>query len=92
MADDFIESIRATEAVPTVGLPPDPIRPERNETPRGIRGHVVAINRGRRHAGEEHALDVTVGGGEMTEITIRVPNAPYAELEGTEVVIYRAAT
>lgn len=90
MAEDFIENVRPTEHVPPVELPHETRPPEPPERARGIRGRVVAINRGHRHAGESHALDVTVGGGEMTEIVVRVPNAPYAELEGADVVIFRA--
>ncbi|MCC6142489.1 MAG: hypothetical protein IT368_01660 [Candidatus Hydrogenedentes bacterium] len=55
----------------------------------GIVGRVVAIHR--RHASasaEPHVLDVTVGGEDYTEIVIRVPTAPYAQIEGRRAVIY----
>jgi hypothetical protein len=55
----------------------------------GIVGQVVAVHRARTTASTEaHILDVTVGADDYTEIVIRVPNRPYAHLEGKRAILY----
>ncbi len=54
-----------------------------------IRGEIVAIHRRNiHHDGESHVLDVSVGGEEHTEITVRVPSRAYGAIEGRRVVMY----
>jgi hypothetical protein len=54
-----------------------------------LRGVVALVRRGAaHHNGQAHLLDVSVGGGEHSEITIRVRDHPPAGLEGRRVVIY----
>lgn len=62
-------------------------------TPRGITGHIVSLQRGARHAHEAnaqegHLLDLSVGGGEYTDIVVRVPTGDYGMIEGRRVVLH----
>ena len=55
---------------------------------RPILGHVVAVRRENvRHNGS-HRLDVSVGGGEYTEIVVRVESGPCHDLEGRRVAVH----
>ena len=56
--------------------------------PQSIAGRIVSVQRGGRHAGGGSVLDLTVGGGEYTEILIRVPTGGYGQIEGKRVVIF----
>lgn len=56
--------------------------------PQTIAGRIVSVHRGGRHAGGGEMLDLTVGGGEYTEILVRVPTGGYGQIEGKRVVIY----
>ena len=61
------------------------------EPPRrmAIRGVVVSVRRGgAHHDSQSHLLDVSVGGEEHSEITIRVAEQPRAGIEGRRVVLY----
>ena len=52
-------------------------------------GHVVAVHRQTRHHDDtEHRLDVSVGGGEHTEVVVRVESGPCNDLEGKRVIVY----
>lgn len=56
--------------------------------PQSIAGRIVSVQRGARHAGGGGVLDLTVGGGEYTDIVVRVPTAGYGQIEGKRAVIY----
>jgi hypothetical protein len=56
--------------------------------PQSIEGRIVSVQRGARHAGGGSVLDLTVGGGEYTDIVVRVPTAGYGQIEGKRVVLY----
>jgi hypothetical protein len=90
MAEDYVEGVGPADRVPELDLRHRERRDEPEVPERAIRGHVIAINRGHPHTGEKHRLDVTVGGGEHTEIIVRLPPGAYAELEGADVLIRRA--
>jgi len=89
MAGDFFDRIEPIDGKREIdrleggekGKPRPPAR-------RGITGHVVAVRRGLHHAGQQHRLDVSVGGEETTEIIVRVPRGAYAHLEGKRVVFF----
>jgi hypothetical protein len=83
---DYIQPIQGTPSIDRLEGPPAP--PERPRMPRSIAGRIVGVNRGRRHQGEAHRLDITVGAGEFTEIIVRVPNGVYDDLEGKRAVMY----
>ena len=63
-------------------------RPAQVHQPQSIAGRVVSVQRGARHAGGGNILDLTVGGGEYTDIVVRVPTGTYGQIEGKRVVIY----
>lgn len=79
-------------------LGPGPAEPPDQRTPRNrpgpaaqpqsIAGRVVSVQRGARHAAAGNLLDLTVGGGEYTDILVRVPTGPYGQIEGKRVVLY----
>lgn len=54
----------------------------------GIAGRIVAVHRGAPQHGGEHALDVTVGGADTTEIVLRVTRGVYSGLKGKRAVLY----
>lgn len=89
MPDDFLEHI-----VPIMGSTRiDRLEGQGGASPpgraaRSISGRVVSVRRGLQNRGGEHTLDVSVGGEDFTEIVLRVPSGPYANLEGRSVVIF----
>lgn len=63
------------------------MRPQAAE-PQSIAGRIVTVHRGGRHAGGGNLLDLSVGGGEYTDILVRVPTGAYGQLEGKRVILY----
>ena len=54
-----------------------------------LRGVITGVRRRAGHNdGQTHLLDVTVGGEDHTEITVRIPEGAHGHLEGRRVVIY----
>lgn len=73
--------------------PPDQRNPRNRPVspgaqPQSIAGRVVSVQRGARHAAAGNILDLTVGGGEYTDILVRVPTGTYGQIEGKRVVLY----
>lgn len=63
------------------------MRPQPSE-PQSIAGRIVTVHRGGRHAGGGTLLDLSVGGGDYTDILVRVPTGAYGQLEGKRVILY----
>ena len=55
---------------------------------RRIAGEIISVHRGNPHHGENHRLDITVGGEEYTELVLRVPRGEYVGLEGKQAVLH----
>lgn len=90
MSSDFLDHLNPLLGAARVdrlegGVPPN--RPQR-PMPQSIAGRIVSVQRGGRHAGGGEVLDLTVGGGEYTEIVVRVPTGAYGQIEGKRVVLY----
>ena len=64
-------------------------KPPAPQVAAGIPGRIIAVRHGaKQHSGDEHTLDVTVGGAETTEIVLRVTRGGCAGLEGKRAVLY----
>lgn len=93
MAGGFgeIEPVHGAEGARPPGGPYDrgegaPPAPPAHAT---LRGLITGVRRRTSHAnGESHLLDVTVGGGEHTEITVRLDEGAHGNLDGRRVVLY----
>ncbi len=89
MADDFKDHIQPVPSSARVdgmdGQRGGPVPVRRSQS---IAGRVVTVHRGKRHHDGQHALDVTVGADDYTEIIVRVPKGSYSHLEGKRVVLY----
>ncbi len=90
MADDFWEYIEPVHGGAPVrrqeGTPPPEAHPQHERT---IPGRIVGVHRRTaQHAGEDHQLDVTIGGEDFTEIILRVANGTYEHLEGLHAVLH----
>ncbi len=89
MSDDFINHINPIRGSSQIdrldesSAPPTP--PRQAQT---ITGRIISVKRHNRHGPGGRVLDLTVGGGETTEIVVRVPNGAYGALEGKRVVLY----
>lgn len=93
MAGNFgdVEPVRGIEGARQTGGEYDqgeraPAGPPAHGAIRGVITHVR--ERTRQQDGQGRLLDVTVGGEDHTEITIRLPEGHYGNLEGRRVVIY----
>jgi hypothetical protein len=54
-----------------------------------LRGLITGVRRRASHAnGQPHLLDVTVGGDDHTEITVRLDEGVHGTLDGRRVVLY----
>ncbi len=89
MPDDFLDHI-----VPVTGSTRvDRLEGQGGGNPaargtRSISGRIVSIRRGSQGRGGGHTLDISVGGEDYTELILRVPAGPYANLEGRRVIIF----
>jgi len=89
MADDFREYVQPiSPSAPLDQVQHGGNRPPIPQRREAIHGTVHGIRRGQSHKEGKHRLDVSVGGGDTTELIIRVPNSAYSGLEGKRVVIY----
>ncbi|MFM1920696.1 MAG: hypothetical protein RLZZ303_2330 [Candidatus Hydrogenedentota bacterium] len=88
MDDDRIEPLQGSHRIPALrrGDYVEPEPPHRHGLV--IRGRIVSVAPGRPHAGEEHQLDVSIGGSAYAEIVLRVPSHAYAHLEGREATLH----
>ncbi len=89
MPDEFKDLIAPVSGSPRV----DRLEPQAGSSPpvramQSIAGRVVSVHRRSQHREGQHALDVSVGGEEYTELVLRVPSGAYANLEGKRVVIF----
>ena len=62
--------------------------PQRPRNAQSIPGRIVTVRKGVRPGDGRHALDVTVGADQYTEIVLRVPTRAYGQLEGKRGVLY----
>ena len=89
MSDEFKDYISPVSGgSPIERLDGQPSAPKKTKSAQHIAGQIVSVHRGSRHQSGEHALDVSIGGTEYTEIILRVPNGPYGHLEGRRGVLY----
>jgi hypothetical protein len=88
MSDELIEPLHASHASAPISHFEIPGHPVLHRPGLVITGKIVAVSHGHPHHGEHHQLDVSVGGGEFTEILIRVPNAAYGHIEGRNAKIH----
>jgi len=88
MSDELIEPLHPANASVPIRHFEIPGHPLAQPHAQIIQGRIVAVSHGHPHGGEQHRLDVSVGGSEFTEILIRVPNAVYGHLEGREASIH----
>lgn len=83
---DYVDPIRPKAAIDRLehdtGGPPLP--PAHG----AVHGRVLSVRRGQQHKDGHHRLDVTVGGDEATEITIRVPQGACAHWDGKKVALF----
>lgn len=90
MSSDFLDHLNpllGTARLDRLEPGPGPARPA-SRMPQSIEGRIVSVQRGARHAAGGNLLDLTVGGGEYTDIIVRVPTAGYGQIEGKRVVLY----
>lgn len=90
MSGDFIDHLNpllGSARVDRLEQGPGAVRPV-PRAPQSIEGRIVSVHRGARHAGGGGLLDLTVGGGEYTDILVRVPTGAYGQIEGKRVVLY----
>lgn len=89
MSGDFLDHLNPLLGVPRVGPEPTGARARPPvQQPASIAGRIVSVQRGARHAGGGELLDLTVGGGDYTDILVRVPTGSYGQIEGKRVVLY----
>lgn len=90
MTDEFrdhIVPIAGSSRIDRLGEGPagTPRTPRTGQT---IAGRIISVRRATRHAEGGHALDVSVGGDDFTEIVLRVPSGSYSNLEGKRGLLY----
>ena len=89
MSDEFKDYINpVSSGSPIERLDGQPARQQKCKGTQHIAGQIVSVHRGSKQQSGGHALDVSIGGTEYTEILLRVPNGPYGHLEGKRGVLY----
>ena len=90
MSDEFLDHISPVggkEPISGLGEHEPPGPPPR--APRSLVGRVVAVHAGRKHPDEgRHRLDVTVGGGDTSEVVLRISGPLPPNIEGKRAVLY----
>lgn len=83
---DHIEPISGSAPIDLAGK--QKRRPHAPKMAAGIAGRIIAVHHGKPQHGGGHALDVTVGGADTTEIVLRVTRGGFSGLEGKRAVLY----
>lgn len=83
---DYVDPIRPKAAIDR--LEHEHVGPPVPRAHGGVHGVVLGVRRGQQHQDGPHRLDVTVGGGESTELVIRVPQGACANWDGKKVVLH----